>query len=382
MLSLGACLLMCALALPADARRSRAADKDTTKAGAKPAKRSPDLTLRNANSSQGTLVNGQLVWTLTGNVIFDYDDLTIRADSARWWRGEGNVRMMANVRAVRDSSVLTCDQMSFSKTRKVVESTGRVDYRNRRDNIRLTGQRGDYDLDHNRLTLTGQPRFFRYDTTAAETLTIAGQEMVYEDSLGKATVLRNVTIDRARLATTCERAYYYSKTGRAELRGRPHVTYEDHTLDGDSLDLLLEGDTLRGVSVWGHAHALYRQPDTTDTNLTNVWSDSMYLAMTRSGELDSAWAWRNVLSTYELAESDSANRVSGKAMVLALEHDGGLRSATVWGNARSVYYVRDKGGSGRNDASGDSIRVMFQDGKASQLVLRGSVRGSYAPKKR
>lgn len=340
------------------------------------------LVLKNANSNENTLVNGELVSTLTGNVTFLYDDLTVISDNARWWRDQGTIRLNGNVRAERGVKVLTCDEMTFLKQRKQIEGSGRVDYRSPPDGVRLFGRRGTYDLDRKRFVLTGEPHFVRTDTLGRDTLDITGVEMTYDDSLRVASSRRSVVITRGPLRATCDLAHYYARRDLAQLRGKPHIVYEGHVMDGDSVDLYFKGDTLDGVSVAGKAHALYRAIDSSttprDTNLTNVWGDSMYLKMNARGQLDSVWAWGNVISTYYLSSaSDSANRVEGKAMVLAFEGRGALRSALVWGNARSTYYVREKDSDGRNEASGDTIQVWFERGQASELVLSGKVRGTY-----
>ena len=66
-------------------------------------------------------------------------------------------------------------------------------------------------------------------------------------------------------------------------------------------------------------------------------------------------------------------------MILSFEDKADLHGALVWGNAESTYYVREEDGQGRNEASGDTIRVRFEEGKASELTISGSVRGAYYP---
>ncbi len=340
------------------------------------------LVLRHADRTEITLVRGEAVATLTGNVVFDYDDLTTYSDRARWWRDQGTVQLSGNVRVLRGEDSLTCNQLTFYKGRKQLEGLGQVDYRSPSDNVRIYGRQGRYDLAKDRFVLTGDPHFMRFDTAAAETLTIVSVEMIYEDSLGIATARRNVRITKGRLAATCDRASYATRDRHAKLRGTPHITYDEHSMDGDSVDLFFSGDTLKGVAVDGRAHGIYRETEgRTDTNVTNVWSDSMYLSMTPQGGADSLWAWDDVVSTYYLksAKADSANKVSGKAMVLTFESRRQLRNALVWGNARSTYYVRERDGDGRNEASGDTIQVFFDAGKAVEIMINGSVRGAYFP---
>jgi hypothetical protein len=64
-------------------------------------------------------------------------------------------------------------------------------------------------------------------------------------------------------------------------------------------------------------------------------------------------------------------------MVLAFSDEGQAENLMISGNASSTYFIEDKGGGGRNKASGDKIWVKFDNGKAAYLRMTGSVRGIY-----
>jgi hypothetical protein len=98
--------------------------------------------------------------------------------------------------------------------------------------------------------------------------------------------------------------------------------------------------------------------------------------------VDSLWAYRNVKSSYHpVKDSLRANEAYGKIMVLAFNKKGDVDNVKVWGNAKSVYHVEESD-KGVNIATGDSIAVAFKEGKASHVMLSGSVRGYYAPEKK
>lgn len=341
---------------------------------------SNDLILRNANRNENMLQRGEIVSTLIGDVVFLLDDFVTKSDWGRWWQSKKNVQLRGNVRVLQDRDTLSCDQMVFTRKTNILDMRGRVDFRSPEDQLRVRGRRGRYHTTTKKFNLTGDPSFVRYDTASGDTLTIIGDELIYEDSTKVATALRHVRITRGLLIATCHRGTYYTREETATLRGNPLILYDGNTMEGDSVDLYFAGDTLRGVSVSGDAHAEYLERDASDTNVTHVWGDSMYLAMNAEGDLDSVWAWGEVRSTYYLSsEADSANEVSGKAMVLSFEGTSDLLGALVWGNARSIYFVREDDGQGRNEASGDTIRVSFDQGKARELTISGSVRGVYSP---
>jgi len=339
-----------------------------------------ELILRHADTNMNEIINNELVSTLGGHVLFEYDDILVSSRNARMWNRQGIVKLNDSVRVDRGRQKLTCNTMTMLKEKNLLTAAGTVVYDDDEKLIRLLGRKVDYDMKRRFMTVTGEPRFFRFDTLAAETLSVTGAAMTWDDSLSVATVRDSVRITRGPLFSRCRRATYGTKDSRAYLRGEPYVTYDIHDLDGDSMDLLFVNDTLRGLSVDGDAHGIYREPSKSgpDTSVTHIWSDSMYMALSPRGNLDSLYAVGSVESRYFLsARKDSADEVKGKTMVLAFNGEGDLTSAVVSGNAWSTYFIREEEGSGRNESSGDSITVYFNDGEAVELYLTGGVRGTY-----
>jgi lipopolysaccharide export system protein LptA len=349
--------------------------------GLAPGGRSEEESLHfSSNSNENTMYNGELISTLKGNVIFTYEDITVRADKATWWRSQGTIKFSDKVVFVQKAQTVSCDRMTFHKDEELLIADGNFDYRNSERRVKLTGRTGRYDLARKLFTLNGQPRFMRFDSSATDTLLIKGVTMSYDDSLRLAMVIKDVSIVRGALLGSCDTAYYYTRDGQALLRGTPRIDYNRNMLEGKTIDLLFTEDTLEGVSVAGKAHGLYREVTPTDTNFTNTWSDSMYMDLADGGNLDTVHAFGDVVSKYYVAQqADTANEVKGRRMVLAFDTSGVVNSARVWGNARSSYFVNEQGGRGRNDASGDSLQVLFSQGRASLLSLSGSVRGVYYP---
>jgi lipopolysaccharide export system protein LptA len=342
---------------------------------------SSPLELKNANNNSNRMENGELVSTLTGDVVFIYEDLTVKADNARWWRRQGTIKLWKHCRTEKPNLVMTCDEMTFYREKNGLFLHGNVVIDEAKNRVHVIGDDGRYDLKTKLFTLNRDPVFMKFDTAAAETLVIVGKRMSYSDSLNVASAEQNVRITKGRLVSTCETSRYDTKQGLAHLRsGPPIITYNAHSVTGDSIDLVFGGDTLKGVSVQGHSHGRYHESDTTDTTVTHVWSDSMYLSITPGGRLDTIRAFRNVKSTYHLAESGGmANEVTGRTMVLGFNDRGDIASARVYGNATSIYFVKNEDGRGRNESSGDTIRVWFSAGRASRLLLAGAVRGVYFP---
>jgi lipopolysaccharide export system protein LptA len=343
--------------------------------------KSPDLILKSANSNINTMSkDGELVSTLTGNVVFLYDDAVIKSENARWCKSQGTVTFTDQVSVVRTSQKLTSDRMDYDKNKKWLVADGHVDFFDGKERIRLTGDRGNYYMDKKFLVVEGHPRFVFYDTTAHDTLDIRGKKMTYDDTLKKASVYENVTVAKGKLFTHSEQAFYFPDSGKARLRQTPRIAYETDSLAGDSVDLQFTKKHLQRVKVNGSSHGLYKDFGTSDTTLTHLFGDSISMFLTDSGRIDSMWAIGNVKSKYyPLRNPLLTNEAYGKLMTVWFDRRGQVSRVKVWGNARSIYNVEEKDGRGRNEASGDSITVSFAKGKATHVKLSGTVRGFYAP---
>jgi lipopolysaccharide export system protein LptA len=346
-------------------------------------KKNAALILQSANSNENSYSNGEFVSILRGNVVFLYDDITIRSDEATWWRNEGRVNFRNNIRISQESQLLTCDRMQFTKQTNRIDASGHFLYRDTAQLTELSGDKAGYRLDTKFFTLTGDPRLIRYDTTSAETLTIVGRKVTYADSVKEATVIDSVVITKGTLVSHCGKAVYNTESSLAQLRRNPRVTYDIHEIVGDSIDLQFGEESLKGASIYGGAHGVYI--DTAqkgrDTAFTHVWGDSLYMSISDSGYLDSLYVVGKAVSKYFAASSsDMVNQANGKVMVMSFGKDGDVNRVKLWGNARSTYFIEENDSRGVNEASGDSITVEFSNGKAAFLNLAGSARGVFFPR--
>jgi lipopolysaccharide export system protein LptA len=343
--------------------------------------KSTDLILKSANSNINTMSkDGEMISTLSGNVVFLYDDAVIRSENAKWWKSRGTVSFTDKVTIDRKEQKLKSDRMDYDKNKKWLDAEGHLDFYDSKERVRLTGDRGTYDLETKLLIVEGHSRFLFYDTTAHDTLDINGSKMTYDDSLKKASVYSNVTIKKGKLFTRSDAAFYSPDSGWAKLRQAPRIAYDTDSLNGDSVDLVFTKKRLQRVKVKGGSHGQYKEYGVADTMLTHLFGDSISMFLTDSGKIDSMWAFGNVKSkNFPVRNPLLTNEVYGKLMSVSFNGRGEVSHVKVRGNARSIYNVEEKDGRGKNEASGDSIMVSFAKGKATSVKMSGTVRGFYAP---
>jgi len=340
------------------------------------------LILKSANSNENMYTNGEFISILKGNVIFLYDDITIRSDEATWWRNEGKVDFRNKVRVTQKAQVLTCDRLNFTKENNQIDAFGHFYFRDTTERTDLSGDKATYLLEKKVFTLTGSPKLVRYDASTAETLTIVGKKVTYVDSTKLATVNEKVVITKGKLVSKCDRAQYQTETNIAYLRVKPFVNFDISELVGDSIDLYFGNETLRSASIFGNAHGIYIDTSgaTKDTAFTHVWGDTLFMSLSDTGSLDSLKVHGKAISKYFTAQDkESADEARGKAMRIEFGSDGNVSTVKIWGNARSTYHIEETDSRGINEADGDSITVTFRNGKAAALNLAGSARGKFFP---
>jgi lipopolysaccharide export system protein LptA len=346
-----------------------------------PVAKNSDLILKSANHNMNTMNNDEIISTLEGNVVFLYDDAVIKSDYAKWWKNKGTVHFSNHVRVTKKEQVLECDRLNYEKNKKWLTADGNVDFFDGKEKTRIRGRHADYYPDSKFVKITGKPEFVNYDTAAHDTLIIHGDTMSYTDSLKLAQVQHAVSIAKGKLHSKCDDAHFFTEVNRTKLRILPQIQFDNDSLTGDSIDLLFTKKALKGMSVDGNAHVMGKDYSAKDTMLTKVAGDSMYMALDDSGKVDSLWVYRNVKSLYFPISSPSmSNEAYGKTMVVDFTKKGEIDNVKVWGNAKSVYHV-EEGDKGCNIATGDSVAVEFNKGKATRVMLAGSVRGFYAPEK-
>lgn len=346
-------------------------------AGAGFAGKNSTLVLQNADFNRNSLVNGQLVSVLEGNVVFEYDDAIIRSDRATWYRKSGEAHFTGHINVTQRQQLLSCDQMQFSRDQKKLVAQRNIDFFDAKKQIRLKAQHAEYFLNRRHLTLTKSPQLIQYDTARAETLSIVGEKMIYDDSLQIAIAEKNVVMNKGLLRSTCQNATYFLALDIAKLRTDPWIYYDIHELSGDSVDLLFLDDALRGVSVMRNAKGFHRDISKRDTIFTAVTGDSLYMSISDSGNIETIWTYRDAKTLYYSSKNPQLqNEGIGKVMILRFVH-GATGTLNIAGNADCIYYLNQENESGKNEANGDEIFITFYDGKAEYIKMTGSVRGAY-----
>jgi lipopolysaccharide export system protein LptA len=354
---------------------------------------SPPLIMENADRLEGVRSTGEHI--LSGNVRFRHGDLLLETQRAVWERPTNRVISEQGMRVTQRGSRLTADRGTYDRGTERALAEGRVFMRDSAGLVEARGERLDYDRVTRIAELSGNPVAKRFypagrsypggDSSAipeevpADTLTIRGRKLRFNDSAGVAEAEGGVVITRRDLRITCERAEYRRNEDSLILRGNPVAKIGDSEIRGALMRMGMQGELLRGLRVRGAAEALSleKATDSTRARQSRVTGDSLFAAF-RDGALDSVEVFTKAEGTYwEPARPAYVNRMSGAYMVLRFR-DRVAREADVLGSARSTYYHFERDTlRGRNRAGGDAISMTFENGKVREVLVRGSASGVY-----
>ena len=354
---------------------------------------SPPLIMENADRLEGVRSTGEHI--LSGNVRFRHGDLVLETQRAVWERPSNRVISEQGMTVTQHGSRLTSDRGTYDRGTERAQAEGHVFLRDSAGQVEARGERLDYDRVTRIAELSGNPVAKRFypagrsyphgDSSAipeevpADTLTIRGRKLRYNDSGGIAEAEGQVVITRRDLRITCDRAEYRRNQDSLILRGNPIAKINDSEIRGALMRMGMQGEMLRGLRVRGAAEALSleKATDTTRARQSRVTGDSLF-AVFRDGAIDSVEVFSKAEGTYwEPARPAYVNRMSGEYMVLRFR-DRVAREADVLGSARSTYYHFERDTlKGRNRAGGDAISMTFENGKIRDVLVRGSASGVY-----
>jgi lipopolysaccharide export system protein LptA len=345
------------------------------------------LILERANSNENIYSGGEFVSYLRGNVVFRYEGMRISSDEATWWKNKGIVDFRKNVNAEEKGQVVTCDRMHFSREKKLLTAAGNVLYQDSAKITFISGNNAEYATDSKECTLRGNPLLTRIDSAGVDTLFIRGRIMRYNDSLKIATVTDNVNIRQGELVATCRKSDYFVNTSMALLRITPVINYDKHRVTGDSIDLFFDEQKLKSASVMGNAHGRSTEvaDSSKDTTITDIWSDSLYIAMYESGKMNCMKAYgsaRGYFSETAAATNvKTATKIKSDSLQMFMFETGKISAMKAYSRAVGGYSEISglTGSATTMDITSDSMHMsMFETGKVNAMKAFGSAHGRSA----
>ncbi len=270
--------------------------------------------------------------------------MILTSRSGQYFSDEKRAYFVGDVVAADSTSSTVCDRLTYFENDERSIAVGRVRVTSTENSVTVYGD-SLLRFDKIRYTLVPKnPRLVQIDTTSdgtIDTLVVISKVMeAYRDPADRFIATDSVVMVRTGLAARCRRATFFTKEDQIILEQQPIVWYGQNQVTGDSMTVTLKDRKLQSVYVRGRAMAISR-------------SDSLYRA--RFDQL----VGRELTMFFGEKEME---RIEAQR------------------NAISLYYLFDDSRpNGANKASGDRIRIDFDDGKVNNITIVGGVEGQYYP---
>ncbi|MBS4027795.1 MAG: hypothetical protein KGZ58_04070 [Ignavibacteriales bacterium] len=371
------------------------------------------VTLHHADSLVGTVLNGENVRMLVGNVRLSQEDIIITCDKATEFLARKFFVLEGNVRVKEDSMIFIGNRGTYSSETKIAEGMDNV----RLEEVvhsgigkKLTARRGTYWTNERKAHFTDN--VVAVDTDA----TLSANALTYFRADKHLLASGNVSIINSDNSIQSFGNYFENFPERkfSRLTGNPKVVEYDTASDGTIDTLVITADTLETIQdslehLWakGNVSVLRDSVSATSGYLEfirardsillfetpyvfyqehQVSGDSIVLLL-KEKQMEKAFIKNNAMavSRADSLFSKRFNQLSGTNMELQFAEKQ-LQTILVRKSATSLYFLFDedstietKKPNGVNKSTGDEVKIFFANKKVERIVIVGGVEGQYFP---
>ena len=337
------------------------------------------LVMRHADSLAAMRKAGFLL--LNGRVRFTHDSIEFRTGRATWNKNSDQVDCEGNFIFTHPDGYIKAKSGSYRRKTEIATAKGSVEAKDSAGTYAFFGNHLVYNKKEKILTLTQKPLLHQYQVQKSgkiDTTSVRAEFISFDQNAEFAKAFQNVVITQGGMVVTCDSGYLDKKQGWVSLKGNPKFTMDGYELTGDSIYLTIDADkrTLKSALVIRNAHGKQHEkgkrgkPD----QYTEAVGDTLY-AEFADDKIQSLYVNLNAHGTfYETDFADYKNSMDGGRLDLSFRN-GKLQGALISGEAQSTYFhVGEKQRiiEGKNEAAGDTIRIVFDEGKVQHLKLAGT----------
>ena len=306
------------------------------------------LFLKQAKTLENKTIAGRSIKFISGDVIFTKGNLILNCQEGRHYEKNDLAVLYKKVSAIQEQRTLTCDTIKFFSKEDRLLSIGSSHILD-----------PDYDLKADSITV-----FTKQDSGVAlgnvilkqKGQTIKANRIEYQkdkDQDGVSyTAIGDVIIEDSLRIATCGKAKYDRKNEVTTLEVEPKITENERVLSGEKIILQYSKEELERLHIPKKAFAV-----TPIEGFQRSRSDSTEIGDTLK----------------------YADRMEGSQLTSYFEN-GKLDSLRIVGMAKTLYHVfEDSIYQGKNNASGDTIIMMFMENELNTLKIIGGSEGKYIP---
>ena len=337
---------------------------------------SSPLIMYHADNLEVARKHGTLV--LYGNVHFVHDSVAFKTQRAFWNRNNETVECGGGFVFTHPSGYIRARSGSYQRKSEIAIASGEVSAGDSAGNYLMTGQYLKYDRKEDLLTIPMSPRLYQYEKLKngkIDTVIIQSRSLIYDKKKNFAQAYQDVKLTQRDLVVTCDTGYFDRKNNWLSMKGHPTCDMKNYHLTGDSIFLVLDetGKMLKSALVIRNAHGVQNEGPKRGNpgSVTEAFGDTLYCEFVK-GKIKRLYVNLNAKGFfYETDLKEYRNLMDGDRLDLYF-NKGKMDRAIVSGKAQSTYFYvkKDRTVSGKNEATGDTIHILFDPKKNAVKSLR------------
>ena len=345
---------------------------------------SSPLIMKHADNLNVARTRGIL--NLQGSVFFVHDSIEFRTEYATWNKDAEMVTCNGGFLFTHPSGYIQAQEGIYQKKNSMATARGDVNAGDSAHTYAFKGEYLIYDREQEILTMPDRPKLFQFEThkdSSVDTVTIEARRIIFNKKESFAEAYKDVKLTQKDMIVTCDTGYFDRKNNWLSLTGHPTCDMKNYHLTGDSIFMVLDssGKQLQSALVIRNAHGVQEEEDKRGTpgHVTEAFGDTLY-AEFNDGKIERLYVNLNARGFfYENDLKEYRNLMDGDRLDLFFKK-GKMDRAVVSGKAQSTYFFvkKDRTVAGKNEATGDTIHLLFDAQKNAVKSLRLLGGGSMA----
>ena len=315
---------------------------------------------------------------LEGKVFFVHDSIQFKTQRATWNKNNEVVQCDGGFLFTHPSGYIQANSGMYNKKGQVATATGNVRAADSAGTYMLTGEHLIYDRENEILTLPDKPKLYQFDKKkdgTIDTVTIEARRIIFNKGESFAEAFNDVKVVQSDMVVTCDTGYFDRKNNWLSMKGHPTCEMKNYHLTGDSIFLVLDetGKSLQSALVIRNTHGVQQEDPKKGSpgSVTEAFGDTLYCEFANN-KIERLYVNLNAKGFfYETDLPDYRNLMDGDRLDLFFKM-GKMDRAVVSGKAQSTYFYvkKDRSVSGKNEAAGDTINIIFDAQKNAVRSLK------------
>jgi len=325
-----------------------------------------------------SVARGRGILLLEGKVLFVHDSIRFRTQKATWNKDGEVVQCEGGFLFTHPSGFVQARNGVYQKQKELATATGNVRAADSANTYMFIGEHLVYDRKDEILNMPSSPKLYQFEHKkdgSIDTVLIEAKRIIYNKGESFAQAFDSVKVTQKDMVVTCDSGYFDRKNNWLSMKGHPMCVMKNYHLTGDSIFLVLDsaGKSLKSALVIRNAHGIQQEDAKRGApgSVTEAFGDTLY-AEFMNNKIERLYVNLNAKGFfYETDLPNYRNLMDGNRLDFFF-NKGKMDHAVVSGKAQSTYFYvkKNRTVSGKNEAAGDTINIIFDPLKNAVKSLK------------